>query len=548
MNELAALCLHSDGSTSYEFAGPSLDGTSFDAASSSTRQPLPIRLHRFESPKGLGLVASTSIEIGTELVTNKVAAALPVGPLVNRPRVCQQCWLVSAKVKKRSDCANLTFCSIACITAAGHMIDTIGAILDSIPEMSQGDRDVLALTTAVLYRSAFGRRTEATDLLRVLALGRKEHTTSSSIATSAAGAEWLYNRLLRDTNLLATIEARCRVTIDQAAVEALLSIVQLNGQSLYLHGLPTSEPTLLTILPTLARVNHSCAPNASFRVYRGDSQRPPDGHKPLSGSECSLSIVLTAIEPISAGNEVTISYLTQLCLPLAERRALLHEAFGFHCLCPRCKNEEEGKQRGSEGEGSQPKTLRAFINGRINTRAPTSSQSQSGLLRYFKDVTELLDQLKVASDVLNAVLLRDEMAPEVYDVHATAMLILSTIKSVKDMDAYLQAMVTCRACFLISQCWRLCGCRYSLQRLEYLLAGVSSAAMGLGASQNSGYTNRDRNSAMLCAGWSMAPEAHLAQHVLHGSAAMEKNESLKKSNEMLRSFMDKYPKPAEAKA
>ncbi|CAL1156770.1 unnamed protein product [Cladocopium goreaui] len=68
-----------------------------------------------------------------------------------------------------------------------------------------------------------------------------------------------------------------------------------------------------------SRANHSCRPNGFFRVSK-------DGH-----------LALVARRAISAGEEVTISYLpeSELLQPLARRQRSLTR-FGFQCRCERC--------------------------------------------------------------------------------------------------------------------------------------------------------------------------------------------------------------------
>lgn len=96
-----------------------------------------------------------------------------------------------------------------------------------------------------------------------------------------------------------------------AAVEQALGVLaesgQVDGAAVYMVG---------------ACCNHSCEPNAEAR-----------------GNDAGMQLV--ALTRITAGNEVTISYVDEsiLELPLDARRKHLQRAYKFWCSCPRCARE-----------------------------------------------------------------------------------------------------------------------------------------------------------------------------------------------------------------
>ena len=47
---------------------------------------------------------------------------------------------------------------------------------------------------------------------------------------------------------------------------------------------------------------------------------------------------------MAAGEEVTISYVDQ-SLPLAQRRSIIKEHYGFECDCARCADEARAELR-----------------------------------------------------------------------------------------------------------------------------------------------------------------------------------------------------------
>ncbi|KAJ6853371.1 histone-lysine N-methyltransferase ATXR2 [Iris pallida] len=76
--------------------------------------------------------------------------------------------------------------------------------------------------------------------------------------------------------------------------------------------------------PLQSCMNHSCCPNA--KAFKRDEDR--DG-----------KAVIIALQPISKGEEITISYIDE-DLPYGERQALLAD-YGFRCTCEKCSDEKE---------------------------------------------------------------------------------------------------------------------------------------------------------------------------------------------------------------
>ncbi|CAE7267461.1 ANK1 [Symbiodinium microadriaticum] len=71
---------------------------------------------------------------------------------------------------------------------------------------------------------------------------------------------------------------------------------------------------------TISRANHSCRPTCAF----------------VLGEEGMCSLV--AVRQIKAGEEVTVSYISEssLLLPVLQRRSALYRPWQFHCQCERC--------------------------------------------------------------------------------------------------------------------------------------------------------------------------------------------------------------------
>ena len=84
------------------------------------------------------------------------------------------------------------------------------------------------------------------------------------------------------------------------------------------NALPMGSYTVLGIYPTVARINHSCKPNA-HHFYNEDDKTEE----------------VWVMEPIQAGEEITISYIRTFC-SRNFRQELLQEKFGFVCGCSVC--------------------------------------------------------------------------------------------------------------------------------------------------------------------------------------------------------------------
>ncbi|KAF8470423.1 hypothetical protein DFH94DRAFT_637585 [Russula ochroleuca] len=111
-----------------------------------------------------------------------------------------------------------------------------------------------------------------------------------------------------------------------------LSIISTN--SVLIPGVPGHNVLYSAVFETFSRLNHSCCPNAMFRWDRA-----------------TFSGEIRALRPISAGEEVTISYFQGILEPAAvthERQKFLLECYNFKCACPVCGRPSEVCNRSDE--------------------------------------------------------------------------------------------------------------------------------------------------------------------------------------------------------
>ena len=162
----------------------------------------------------------------------------------------------------------------------------------------------VALVSASMGGS--GPWTAAAELaLEVLRLGRAEDTNGLEPCAEASSEAQL-SKLEGDEAGDVEDALELFFPSERRAARRLLHVVARNAlaldgqQALCVRG---------------AMINHSCTPNATHRGFR----RASDG---------ALCLCIRAVAPIAAGEEVTISYVSDLAAPHAERAAeLRHHGF-----------------------------------------------------------------------------------------------------------------------------------------------------------------------------------------------------------------------------
>ncbi|GAA6035499.1 hypothetical protein JCM8097_000282 [Rhodosporidiobolus ruineniae] len=118
--------------------------------------------------------------------------------------------------------------------------------------------------------------------------------------------------------------------------------------------------TMSFVFPKIARVNHSCAPNAA-QVMNWNT----------------LRLELYAVSPISSGTEVTIEYLPNLItLTRSERQSALKTSFGFsRCLCGVCTASPEDVAR-SDTRRTEIKQLVGGLRAGVKDRKATMERME----------------------------------------------------------------------------------------------------------------------------------------------------------------------------
>lgn len=137
----------------------------------------------------------------------------------------------------------------------------------------------------------------------------------------------------KDTLLAASAEFG---QLSDGLQDQIWGMMRIFDANCFFHSRSSSKLLYLA----LARVNHSCRPNAVL----GDpklAERDPKLHSKLQPFD-PLKKALVAAEDIGEGEEITVNYLSadELLEPRQLRREKLWERFGFECCCTRCLDEE----------------------------------------------------------------------------------------------------------------------------------------------------------------------------------------------------------------
>lgn len=117
--------------------------------------------------------------------------------------------------------------------------------------------------------------------------------------------------------------------------------------------------------PEVGKTNHDCRPNAAYYV-----------------DQSTLMHITTAVRPIKAGEEITITYLDPLA-PRADRQEGVQSHWGFGCTCPHCSATADDVAESDK----RLKELK-WIEGQLQDLKNTSNDVSVGLITYLLKLYE----------------------------------------------------------------------------------------------------------------------------------------------------------------
>lgn len=131
--------------------------------------------------------------------------------------------------------------------------------------------------------------------------------------------------------------------------------------------------------PEVGKTNHDCRPNAAYYV-----------------DQSTLMHITTAVRPIKAGEEITITYLDPLA-PRADRQERAQSHWGFECTCSHCSAAADEVVESDK----RLKELK-WIEGQLQDLKNTSNDVSVGLITY---LLKLYEDEKLQCRIANAYIL-----------------------------------------------------------------------------------------------------------------------------------------------
>ena len=352
------LLVHPDGSTSFSFENETC---------------LPEV--RSTAETGAGIYLPTNV-CKPPLLSDTPLTRLGVGKY--KTHLCFQCFCVIAKgtrAKQRIDCPGLSFCSSECLEGGSACLDLCSAYLFALapaqglkpqaqaqapspspqPDVSSGVMmaDLQQLALLACCNAILGPGNQIMQSLH-LTLGSAYYGELEPAGDVLAAAD----------DILAFAQSPQgrgklrRFLVDglgRGKLARLLAALKYNAQVLPVLQLPGTS--VLCFLPTLSKLNHSCAPNSV--LVREDFG--PGSALPFT---VRLHMTESPFRAIDRDRELTISYLANLCCSRRDRQALLQAAFHFRCRCGRCEAEKEEEEGGDDQGGELGAWLSAAMSER----------------------------------------------------------------------------------------------------------------------------------------------------------------------------------------
>jgi hypothetical protein len=262
---------------------------------------------------GRGLFATCPIEGGDVLIELE----RPLIAVLDRPRIEDTCsWCFSwtelpvlsgagvnqaLKVNWCTGCRKVKYCSKRCQSQAwkgGHKQECkrLASQEEAFPNLVAATMQVISGLNAEdkAYEEIKNSETHRDDFERV------------------GGKKWEAMLLMSHTAV-----KLLDLKDDQSNLEQAKKVISTIMCSTHRLVTPTFDPLGLAFDPSTSTINHSCLPNAVI-VF--------DGPK----------LVVRALDPIKAGQEVLISYIDSSA-PFGVRQAELKDQYFFECSCAKCK-------------------------------------------------------------------------------------------------------------------------------------------------------------------------------------------------------------------
>jgi hypothetical protein len=332
------------------------------ASSSGTCAHLELTCDPSQPEKGFGVVAHKRPFKKASLVFSNYAVAAVLTNWKDS-EICMHCFqLINKSAKCSTACRHLRFCSNDCLRANDAYILRCGKAVNQLVKKNSSfpiESQVLALN--LLHRlTVASDADEVQQLLYIFQLHcRFPQNKGNEEIFAAADA---FHGILTNSAPQLLAEVQWFLKFDPDKARQLFQLIRLNAQPMFIYG--SKRHSILCLLPTIARINHSCRPNCELVLQieeEGSRVRSDCGRSTTTSSSSScvqhfarqlshsrrevcrprrlLRVSVLATADIAQGAELRISYLTNLYESSPGRQHFLQEGFFFQCRCARCLSE-----------------------------------------------------------------------------------------------------------------------------------------------------------------------------------------------------------------
>ena len=441
-----------------------------------------VSMQLFEN-KGLGLRINDARKKGSSILHTGALVSICIVSknrmqADNSARMCPVCYHATAKRAFKSSEDNELLCSKECLqwysqyySCCGKMLRLIASLQTNCSEQQRHYVDIHSLLLKYLYITTLLQQQQslsATNNAMIIQLQNVfELFQPSEVNTEdLEQATWFHSNVVHlASDLFAMLPARWKTVGD--CFYKLVHVFRYNAQPLPVLGLQHCTE-ILCILPPLARLNHSCAPNCRL-VFTLVKRKAT-----TSAYEARVRVTLQAMRDIAEGEELTISYLRNDFHKPALRQKLLLESFRFSCQCERCVAEKERSVRSASPSQGRLEVIlhRAALGENV------SEEICSSLPQTLTCCRKVLDEYRNCSSnnpVAAAKPLSNQRSVYAYDAHDTALLLLSAEGDIAQKAGMLVGTALRAACaVIVCDCLHIGGASCSDGYQRYALIGAQS--------------------------------------------------------------------------
>ncbi|XP_056314862.1 histone-lysine N-methyltransferase SMYD1a [Danio aesculapii] len=365
--------------------------------------------------KGRGLRGTKDLSAGEVVFAEASFAAVVFDSL--SLQVCHSCFRRQVNPHRCAQCKFAHYCDRTCQRAAW---DEHKKECSAIRNIGKAPNENVRLVARILWR--IQKHTGLVSDSQLTTLDMLEDHLSRMTPEDL-------KELKADVKTFYTYWPKKSKAVGEDYVSHLFGVISCNGFTLSdQRGL---QLVGIGLFPNLCLVNHDCWPNCTVILNHGDQSA-------LDASfHSSRRIELRALEPISAGQELTVSYVDFLSVS-TDRQRLLKQQYYFDCKCEHCVNGTKDELMTAvkpTEDGKQPsadvvKQLTDFsLQALVKIEAARAQGNFHEVIRICRECLEKQDPVFADTNV------------HVLRVLSTASEVLSFLQQFQDAARYAQRMV-----------------------------------------------------------------------------------------------------------